>query len=349
MNFVTKERTSVKLETIERVLDYYIPSFQRLLNNKYVIDLCDDQLAEYTKFGSFSALQSITCALYNNKMYVLDGQHRIRMFKTLKEENGISLSKNIVPVITYYVDTLDELRGYYNRINKHNPINPLQLDDNWQQYKTFFKWFRDTFKPYIKSSKNTRCPHFNLDDMMSHFNTFSFLKEISDIERFIESVKMLNDFLIKNKEQIKNSQIQQDISSNIAKCYSKKDAQYPCMLGLWRQYEWFDIALELYNHNNDGKFLQCVTLSKYCKIRPMIDVNLKHAVWCKRNTNEQDACCYCCKESLIFSNMECGHVIAHCKGGSIELSNLEPICRSCNRKMGVMNLEHYRTSINKNV
>ena len=106
MNF-TKERTSVKLETIERVLDYYIPSFQRLLNKEYIDGLCKDQLEEYNNFKSFSALQSITCALYNDKMYVLDGQHRIHMFKILKEDNDISLSKNVVPVITYYVDTLD--------------------------------------------------------------------------------------------------------------------------------------------------------------------------------------------------------------------------------------------------
>ena len=346
MNF-TKERTSVKLETIERVLDYYIPSFQRLLNKEYIDGLCKDQLEEYNNFKSFSALQSITCALYNDKMYVLDGQHRIHMFKILKEDNDISLSKNVVPVITYYVDTLDELKGYYNRINKHNPINPLQLDDNWREYKIFFEWFENTFKPYIKASKSTRCPHFNMDDMMSHFNTFSFFKEVNDMKFFIQSVKMLNDFLVHNREQIRKNQIQQDLSANISKCYSKKDAKYPCLLGLWRQYEWFDIALDLYNHNNDEQFLKCITLSKYCKTRPTIDLNLKFAVWNKRNKNKLEPCCYCCEESLIFSNMECGHVIPHCKGGTIELNNLEPICRTCNRKMGVMNLEHYRNSINK--
>jgi len=346
MDFI-KERSSVKLETIDKILDYYIPSFQRLLNKEYVRTLCEDQLCEFEKFNSFSALQSITCALYNNRMYVLDGQHRIHMFKTLKDEHNISLSKNVVPVITYYVDTLDELRSYYNRINKHNPINPLQLDDNWQQYKRFFEWFETTFKPYIKQSKNTRCPHFNLDDMMNHFNTFSYFKNIENVDFFIESVKKLNDCLIVNREQIRKNQIQQDLSANITKCYSKKDAKYPCMLGLWRQYEWFDIAIDLYNHNNEDGFLNNITLSKYCKTRPVIDLNLKFAVWNKRNKNKQMPCCYCCEEFLIFSNMECGHVIPHCKGGTIELNNLEPICRSCNRKMGVMNLEHYRTSIHK--
>jgi|UniRef100_A0A6C0BPM2 hypothetical protein len=344
---VIKERSSVKLETIDKILDYHIPSFQRLLNKEYIQSLCEDQLREYETFNSFSALQSITCALYIGKMYVLDGQHRIHMFKTLKEKNGVSLSKNIVPVITYYVDTLDELRDYYNRINKHNPINPLQLDDNWQKYKIFFEWFALTFKPYIKPTKNTRCPHFNLDEMMNHLNTFSSLHNVQNMNMFINSIILLNDFLITNREQIKNNQIQQDLSVNITKCYSKKNATYPCMLGLWRQYEWFDIALELYNNSNDECFLQSMSLSKYCKSRPVIDLNLKYAVWSKRNKNRDDPCCYCCEESLTFLNMECGHVVPHCKGGTIDIDNLEPICRNCNRRMGVMHLGHYRDSIKK--
>ena len=32
---VMKERSSVKLETIDKILDYHIPSFQRLLNGIY--------------------------------------------------------------------------------------------------------------------------------------------------------------------------------------------------------------------------------------------------------------------------------------------------------------------------
>jgi hypothetical protein len=331
------EKTLIKLEPIDRVIDYYIPSCQRLLNSKYIEELCGDQIKEYNNFGMLSALQSITCALYNCKMYILDGQHRIQMFKNLKEK-GFNLSKSLIPVVIYNVKTIEELTDYFNRINKHNPINPLQLNEDWIQGKSFFKWFGEEFIKYFSDKDNCRCPNFNMNDMMNRFSQFEILKKISNINIFIEYVKKLNKHLVENRDSIQNNQLQSDISIKFEKCFNKCTTN-PCMLGIWRQYEWVELVIYgMDNHISASN----LNLAKFCKNRPTINANLKLNVWNKRNQISENPTCYCCNDDITFGNMECGHVLPHCKGGSIDLNNLEPVCKKCNRDMGIMNLEDYR-------
>jgi uncharacterized protein VirK/YbjX len=53
--------------------------------------------------------------------------------------------------------------------------------------------------------------------------------------------------------------------------------------------------------------------------------------------------CLCCSHSDITQhNFECGHVIAESKGGTLDISNLRPICNVCNSSMGTTNMEEFR-------
>ena len=50
--------------------------------------------------------------------------------------------------------------------------------------------------------------------------------------------------------------------------------------------------------------------------------------------------CLCCKRAYIFCNSDfsVGHVISEKDGGTLEISNLRPICSTCNSAMGTMNM-----------
>ena len=49
--------------------------------------------------------------------------------------------------------------------------------------------------------------------------------------------------------------------------------------------------------------------------------------------------CMCCKKTLIkITDFDTGHVISEADGGSLEISNLRPICSVCNHSMGTMNM-----------
>lgn len=52
--------------------------------------------------------------------------------------------------------------------------------------------------------------------------------------------------------------------------------------------------------------------------------------------------CLCCKQvDITQHNFHCGHVTAECKGGTLEVSNLRPICNVCNTSMGSTNMFEY--------
>lgn len=52
--------------------------------------------------------------------------------------------------------------------------------------------------------------------------------------------------------------------------------------------------------------------------------------------------CLCCKKVTIENtNFHCGHVISEKNGGTIEISNLRPICSSCNHSMSSEDMIEY--------
>jgi 5-methylcytosine-specific restriction endonuclease McrA len=67
-------------------------------------------------------------------------------------------------------------------------------------------------------------------------------------------------------------------------------------------------------------------------------------VWIKWQSKEKTSgICYCCglEITLLPKNYECGHVKSKYNGGSDQISNLRPICKSCNLSMGIQNMNDY--------
>ncbi|MFZ3169183.1 MAG: HNH endonuclease signature motif containing protein [Candidatus Methanoperedens sp.] len=77
------------------------------------------------------------------------------------------------------------------------------------------------------------------------------------------------------------------------------------------------------------------------KRRP-IDKNVKSTIWKMHNGLTISGKCYVCQEPIMHHTFEAGHIIAFANGGTDDISNLKPICKSCNGAMGKMNLEEYK-------
>jgi 5-methylcytosine-specific restriction endonuclease McrA len=117
-----------------------------------------------------------------------------------------------------------------------------------------------------------------------------------------------------------------------------------CYLGVFKNYEWLDLALHALINSLDisnigMRFFQDVLVKND---RKTIPYELKKRVWHKYNNNDMSGKCYVCDKKLDIKDMECGHIIAHALGGEMTLNNLQPTCKTCNRDMGVMNLNEYK-------
>jgi len=339
---VVRKRTNVYLDTIENIIQYQPIDIQRLLNVEHVNNLVEDQLCEYRKYNQFSILQSITCADFNNKRYILDGQHRIEAFSILKNQYNISLFETI-PVICYNVDRIEEIKDYYLRINKHHPINPLECSKEWFEYgKNFCQWISTEFKPYIKNLKTKcNCPYINMSELMTYIKEYKVFERLIErninLETFEQFICDINLYFIANCTIIKNFQINEEYTKKIDKCL-EKSSTFTCILGIWRRFEWIEIAI--YSITNNIPISE-ISFSKFCNVRTKIAKKVRMSVWKKRNQEKLVGTCFVCSESLEYENMECGHVTSFANGGSCDLHNLEPICKQCNRDMGTINLIEY--------
>jgi len=79
------------------------------------------------------------------------------------------------------------------------------------------------------------------------------------------------------------------------------------------------------------------------KRKKAIPKAIKTLVWNTQfGSTVAEAKCYCCKSTVIHvTNFHCGHVIAEANGGTLDISNLRPICAPCNSSMGKRNMNEF--------
>ena len=339
---IVRNKSYVIMENINSVLDYQVADIQRLLNEEYIVELMSDQREEYKQHGQFSVLQSITCADFQGRRYILDGQHRVEMFRRLKKEHYPLYQ--CIPVVIYNTVSMDEIVDYYRRINKNNPINPLEISDMWFNYgKELCSWLVKLFPSYCKTSANNCiCPHISMVSLVEYLKQFKVFERVldccQDIRPLKTAIHTLNNYIAARYHDFMKYGMSQEFSKRCAKCL-KKSPSAPCFLGMWRRFEWIEICLYMIN---TGVQVENVNLLNFTHEREKIPKSLRTQVWRKRNGNLMEAACYVCAAPLCYENMECGHVIPFAYNGTIDITNLEPICKVCNRDMGIMHLNEYK-------
>jgi hypothetical protein len=297
-------------------------------------------------------LQSITVAKVSNEdtVYVLDGQHRIQVFNELKALN-YDVCQVILPVVVYNVMDKTEMLMYFNMINSNMPVHPVELEEQYADYsKVLIQNMTQTFPIYLKNdSKNSRCPHINMNDFKKNLMGRDLPNKLAPhytIQHLWEKILEFNTYVQNNVKA--SHQLCSMMGKRINDCETKA-AKFKsttiCYLGVWRRFEWLDFALValLDNKNFKDISLACESLPKQ-----HVPYTIREQVWKKCNPNAGDlGTCYTCCNDLYFRDMECGHVKAHALGGEISVENLMPICKSCNKDMGIMDLHEYKLMIEK--
>ena len=77
--------------------------------------------------------------------------------------------------------------------------------------------------------------------------------------------------------------------------------------------------------------------------RKTIPKSVKDKLWNDTFGKEAGiADCYCCKTEIDSKVFHAGHIVSVAHGGSNDISNLKPICSTCNLSMGTQNLEEFK-------
>lgn len=340
-------KTVVVSEPVSRILNYIVPKLQRNLCEGHIQKMVADQRCEFERYGCFSMLQSITVASMNGDLFVLDGMHRLQAFSDLLKL-GYPVGDVVLPVVVYYVSSLDELACYYNRINQNMPIHPLELSGTWDMYeKPLFKLAMTYWEAYFKDLPHggtCRCPHICVQDFKRAMQDREIGKKLqannkTALQLWTE-IETLNAFV--KSEMNSALQLCPNMRRRLEDCEAKAtkaNAPRVCYLGIWRQFEWLDICMTTLLNRVP---LKSIDMSSFTSVRKKIPAVVRQQVWEKTS-----GVCFVCDGSIDFRDMECGHIVAHALGGDDTVANLMPTCKTCNRDMGIMNLMEYKAIVER--
>ncbi len=94
-------------------------------------------------------------------------------------------------------------------------------------------------------------------------------------------------------------------------------------------------------------FLKEFIKKKINRKRKRIPTPIRIQVWKNQFGNVFEQKCPMCNQSVINAiNFEVGHDVAVSKGGCDEITNLNPICSSCNKSMGTRRWKDFKREIN---
>ena len=350
---------------VEELLDNtYIASFQRLENKEHV-DLIYQHLSEYYKkyneiflpgVISLSKISNISNISKDNenkednkedeimnkieKMIILDGQHRTGALNKLSIENPEVLEKKI-RIDLYYVKNEEEALEIYNIINTSKKVELYTGNTEPIIFRIIQQYFLNRFGKYCKTTKNPRGLNINIDIICRKIQGYNMINKFNITENtvsvWIEYIKELNIFYSEKSNQ---TLLSYGIKENIIN--EARNEQF--YLGMFRNYEWIERLLERPSITFEEQVH--LVIENEIKLRKTISRTLRKHVWVKRCNDKISGECFCCLEEISFTNFDCGHIVSVKDGGSNDIDNLEPVCRSCNLHMGIMNMTLYKKLFN---
>lgn len=290
------------------------PDIQRVVSQERVNEL-------YTSFvhahESNRALLTpgviILGELPDNRLLLLDGQHRIRAYERLLKSKGHDQS---IVVNIIKVDNQAEAVDLFNRIN--NTVPALQIPSGIEpsHARTVMNHFVEKYPSVIKQTPGrVNRPNVSYNALNEAVNK---MLTIYPPEEVIRRIEALNKTLsLRSPASFKQKRdTGEKLESLMMKCVEKG-----FFIGMYPGLECFELFYE-----GERKFVH-----PRKKITPI----LRLAVW-KRymGADVEVGECALCGGEITLKSCHMAHDIAHAKGGDEGVDNLYPCCRLCNLKMG---------------
>lgn len=341
MNIIKKKTFIQKYFSIKELIEnVHIAPFQRIEDKEHVDIIYDGLLNYYISYKEIFLPNIISLAKIkdNEKMIVLDGQHRMSSLKKLYIYNYDDyISDQKIRTDVYTVENTEEAREIYNIINSSKKVELYTGDIAPYIIPKILKYFIERFQKYCKPTNNPHCPNINLDQLSKRLQAYDVINRlklsIENIDLFIQDIHKLNQFYADNSlEELCSYGHKEKIIREIRE---SKDDFY---LGLYRKYEWIDRLLE---YRENGKSFNEQNHSINDTKRKRIPISIRKKVWTKHFQLIKGEC-FCCQKELYMDDFECGHIIPVKDGGQNTIDNLEPVCRQCNQDMGTINLNVYK-------
>jgi len=313
-------------------LDIIKPDMQRIIDKNKLIDIVKFQLEYNKKYKhfNFSASGPINIHIWNNKKFIIDGQHRMRALEILYKEHSHDIK---VYVNMVSVNTIEEIEFNYNMINKNTPLPDFSNFENIDKNipETVASKFQDKYPSIWSKNERARRPRM----WFNYFQeSLAFICKELTINHSDELYKLVFEYN-KNLESWDVDAFK--VTESVFKT-AKDKGIYLGLLSHQNEdygYEWARKIVEL----KSGRIIKKSSTSS----KKRVPKKLKTDTWNKYiGRKHGEALCICCRADCIGqSNFHAGHIISEFNGGKITVDNILPICAGCNSSMGTKNMDSF--------
>ncbi len=202
MEYQITKKDNLIITTFSHFLSQYnpqIPLFQREFIEEriaYFFNKIIDHIIKNNENSSLPFLNLIHIANYENKCYILDGQHRFFAYKkyydTYKTDFDIFFCKKDCA-------TIQEVKEYFIDLNNNYQLHDLILDENdLDKSNEIKRYLKTKYSKHLSNSETPRYPNVNLDQITKHFLIHN--KELSS-KAILEKIEALNTEIESNLKE----------------------------------------------------------------------------------------------------------------------------------------------------
>ena len=267
---------------------------------------------------------------------MIDGQHRVEMVINLCK-NDYKYNKTLI--VTYYpLKSHKDALDLFTEINIDSCKNKFYISlDCFSKViiNDFRQKLKETYKMLFSSRKTTNKGKVKcIEEFVDELYKIKFFKNKTKNEAF--------EKLIKLNKQFYNMKYKSHAEDNSLETLIYKAEQKSIMINK---------IVFVTKCNNFIEFVKNEGNIKpshiWKKNKKRITKGKRDRVWYNQFIYEDFGKCPIkhCKNIIDRNSFQCGHIISEYNGGTIEDSNLKPICKSCNVKMGTQNWHEFNQCI----
>ena len=333
-NYQVKTITFKKIVKLFEDLELHRPLYQTALDE----DKVDQMVEAYLENPDYLVFKNIiTIAIISNKLFVVDGQHRLEMSKKIFEDNDIN---DYLTMCYFKIDTDDEMKKLFKEINKdsyknHKYVSLSEFESS--KYDLCKEYLTLNYKQYFAPNKTKYAKLFTISEFLDK------LVEIKYFDKFNNFDDIKTDIINKNSMFAKKVGYKDLFLENKPSFYKY---ELKCVE--------HDIAFPLIRNNFIEYLIGLDNITpthQFIKQQTTISKKLRNTIWKNEFGDATEGTCPFYNCNITINNgpfgFECGHIISDYNGGDNDASNLRPICRLCNGQMSRTNWIDYEKQIKK--
>lgn len=311
-----------------------VPEWQRLTSAQHVASLYHSLKAHLEAHHVQPVLPGCITLCHRTQppdlWLLIDGQHRVLALKRLYDEDRYDLT---VMCCDLAISSEAEAHTLFELVNASKPLSRLPRHQPLSVPNAVVRQMQHQFPAIFKDTDHPRRPHLNHQQLAERLAACPAIASWT-ADQVVQRLLQYNQHLSTcPPDQFRYPGESLEAVEKTLAAAAKKG----CFLGLYKNYEFLSWCFQ-------PSLGPPVALPPRKK-KTAVPARLKSQVWKTHLGEAYRGPCYCCDQPLAVNDFHAAHVIPEAQGGPTVLSNLRPVCASCNLSCGTKNLDAFKEQL----